>query len=712
MKLQDLTIAVLVAFLVTGVFALPHLDRMRGLSIDILFLFRQMMFTPSDEKLQSHTVVVAIDEETYRRAPFLDTPKTMWTPQIGRVLDNVISGGAKVVGFDVIFPTSVGKFVRGYDRPFLIALRKASRKGQIVLGKVQHQAKPIIPHRMQSFAVGHQKNIRTTNVFEDPDGIIRQVPLVLEGIVKSTGKTRPEPTLSLELVMRAVGVNKVTWKNGPVVIDGYTVPGSNNGRMTLNFSGNLNAIPTYSLADLHKCADSKHDSYFENHFKDKVVLVGVVLDVEDRKLTSKRLITGTEGSGAERCILPKLTGLYRKDLKRDSIPGVYIHATAINNMLDANALRKVPNLNGWLISILYTVIVTVVSLLLSPLLMSVLLFTTILTWSGVATYLFYGGLVIPLLDPITGAIVSFGIMLAYKFAVADRDKRFLRKSFEFYLSPSVIDQMVDGDKAPALGGETRDISILFSDIASFTSISESLEPEELVTFLNKYLTEMTNIVENRGGFVDKYIGDAIVGVFGAPLIDPKHAPNAVLAALECNSRLKEIQNEFKLPDEQLVAARIGVNSGHALVGNIGSKRRFNYTVIGDTVNLAARLEGANKAYNTDILISDNTKVMCDNKIVIREIDRIRVVGRTKPVVVFEPINLSIGDQNEKYLDLEAYAEGLEKYRAGQFKAATEIFSKLAEDGDKVARRMSDRAQTLLNNPPQDDWQGVTDLDSK
>ena len=121
MKLQDLTIAVFVAFLVTGVFALPQLDRMRGLSIDILFLFRQMMFTPSDEKLQSHVVVVAIDEETYRRAPFLDTPKTMWTPQIGRVLDNVISGGAKVVGFDVIFPTSVGKFIRGYDRPILIA---------------------------------------------------------------------------------------------------------------------------------------------------------------------------------------------------------------------------------------------------------------------------------------------------------------------------------------------------------------------------------------------------------------------------------------------------------------------------------------------------------------------------------------------------------------------------------------------------------------
>ena len=204
----------------------------------------------------------------------------------------------------------------------MIALRKASRKGQIVLGKVQHQAKPIIPHRKQSYAVGHQKNIRTTNVFEDPDGIIRQVPLVLEGIVKSTGKTRPEPTLSLELVRRVVGANKVTWKSAPIVIDGYTVPGSDNGRMTLNFPGNLNAIPTYSLADLHRCANSKNDSYFEKNFKDKVVLLGVVLDVEDRKLTSKRLITGKEGSSADRCILPKLTGLYRKDLKRDSIPGV------------------------------------------------------------------------------------------------------------------------------------------------------------------------------------------------------------------------------------------------------------------------------------------------------------------------------------------------------------------------------------------------------
>ena len=712
MKFRDVTIAALVAFLVTGVFAMPHLDRMRGLSIDILFMFRQIMFNAENGKHQPHTVVIAIDEETYRRPPFKDTPKTMWTPQIGKIINHVIDGGAKVIGFDVIFPTSVGKFIRRYDRPFLIALRKASRKGQVVLGKVQHQAKPIVPHRMQSYAVGHHKNIRTTNVFEDPDGIIRQVPLVLEGIVKSTGKIKPEPSLSLELVKRSKGKNKVVWEKGPVIVDGYTIPGSDNGRLTLNFAGNLDAIPTYSFADLHECAEAKENTYFKKNFKDKIVLIGVVLDVEDRKLTSNRFITGTEGKNAERCILPKLKGLYRKDLERDSIPGVYIHATAVNNMLNANALKKISSLNGWLISIIFTLVVTIVSLALSPVIMSAGLLAAIFAWCGVTTYFFYGDLVLPLLDPILGAVVSFGIMLAYKFAVSDRDKRFLRKSFEFYLAPSVIDQMVDGDKPPSLGGETRDISVLFSDIASFTSISESLAPEELVTFLNTYLTEMTNIVEKRGGFVDKYIGDAIVGVFGAPLADASHAENAVLAALECHSRLKDIQGEFELPHDQLVSARIGVNSGKALVGNIGSKRRFNYTVIGDTVNLAARLEGANKAYDTDVLISDECRQMCKDNVTFREVDRIRVVGRDKPVVIFQPFYPSDIQPKDPELDLVTYAEGLEMYREGAFETAVEVFSTLASQGDKVAKRMAARAQNLLNSPTQKDWQGVTDLDSK
>lgn len=712
MKLQGFITAFFVALIVTGVFAMPQFERMRGLSIDLLFLLRQTVFFSSTEKIQSHSVVVAIDEETYRRKPFQDTPKTMWTPQTGEIINKLVEGGAKVIGFDIIFPTSVGKYIRGYDRPLLIALKKASREGKVVLGKVQHQMNPILPHRMQRFAVGHHKNIRTTNVFEDPDGIIRKVPLIFQSINKKTGKTAPEPSLALELVKRVTGEENLNWKKGAISIDGSVVPGSSNGKLTLNFSNKLQDIPTYSFADLYRCAQEGKSSYFKENFRDKVVLFGVVLDVEDRKITSNRFITGPEEQNTARCSLPKLEGVFRKDIVRDAIPGVYIHATAVNNLLNGNALQAISPLNGWVVSIFFTVVISIISLMLSPIITSAILLTLTVAWAAFATIIFNGGLVLPLLDPLLGSLISFGIMLAYKFTVADKDKRFLRKSFQYYLSPSVIDQMVEGDEPPSLGGETRNISIFFSDIANFTSISEALSPLDLVTFLNTYLTEMTNIVEKHGGFVDKYIGDAIVGVFGAPLADPLHAEKAVNAALECQLRLKTIQNELSLPISGEVTARIGINSGEALVGNIGSNRRFNYTVIGDTVNLAARLEGANKAYKTDILISEETRKMCGDGIIFREVDQVRVVGRDKPVVIYEPFILN-GFQNRfPFLDFETYSQALKNYRDGNFTGALTSFSNLGQLGDKVAEQMASRTKHLLEDETIENWSGVTDLDAK
>ena len=323
----------------SGVIELRPFDWLGGLSIDVLFALRYAAFDNRYSPSESHSVVVAIDEETYRQPPFKDLPKVMWTRQIARVMNSVLEGGAHVVGYDVIFPTSVERFVSGFDRDFLVALHNASRQGQVVLAKVQHQAKPISPFPGYSFAVGHQKNIRSTNVFEDGDGVIRHLPLLFRSTDSASGE-RIDSSMALELATRVTGRNPEIGAHG-VSLNGYTVPGSTAATLLVNFQGGSGTIPTYSLADLFACAEQGRAEYFRKHFAGKVVFVGAVLDVEDRKLTSKRFMTGREGVNLpERCALPIMRDLYRTDVRRDTIPGVYIHATAVNNLLRRDALRE------------------------------------------------------------------------------------------------------------------------------------------------------------------------------------------------------------------------------------------------------------------------------------------------------------------------------------------------------------------------------------
>jgi adenylate cyclase len=307
--------------------------------------------------------------------------------------------------------------------------------------------------------------------------------------------------------------------------------------------------------------------------------------------------------------------------------------------------------------------------------------------------------------------VTFAFVVAYRFVIADRDKRLLRQSFALYLAPSVIDQLVEAEKPPVLGGETRDVTVLFSDIEGFTSISESLSPSELVALMNEYLTAMTDIVEAHSGFVDKYIGDAIVAVFGAPLADPDHALNAVRVALASQARLAVLNREAAAFKGHHLASRIGINTGQTLVGNIGSRRRFNYTVMGDVVNLASRLEGVNKQYGTRILASAMTVERTGSAIVWREIDCVRVKGRDQAVAIFEPIGESATTAPAVAESALNYGRALAAYRERRFDAAAEGFSGLA-DNDEPARIFLARARAYCNAAPPPEWDGITTLETK
>jgi len=293
-----------------------------------------------------------------------------------------------------------------------------------------------------------------------------------------------------------------------------------------------------------------------------------------------------------------------------------------------------------------------------------------------------------------------------------RERNQVRRAFSHYMAPSIVEELARRPDKLRLGGENRVVTLYRSDLAGFSKLSEELAPRELVLLMNEYLTAMTDIVMDHQGFIDKYVGDAIDGVFGAPAGDPEHALHAVKAALACRARLHAMNAAgLAVLCGRKLHQRIGLHTGVGIVGNIGSKRRFNYTVTGDSANLASRLEGANKFYGTTVLASEATVDLAGREIAWREIDTVRVVGRTGPVRVYEPMGLAVNLTEGQVSLMQVHAEGLRCWRSRDFAGACRSFERLAET-DPPARFFLQRCRHLLQEPPASDWDHIHALDSK
>ena len=708
-RFRDAVAVLAIAVVASALILAPPLDRFRGLSIDILTMLRWRLFGSMHKAPDSPTVVVALDEETYRTPPFAGTPAITWTSEIGQVVTVILAGGAKVVGFDIVFPTSIeqseipfadgtlGSRLRGFDRDFLRALALGARDGKVVLGEAQHRDFPILPSPAQRIAVGQTANIRSLNVYNDPDDVVRRIPLNV------TIDGNPQATMAVELAARALGVTATT-------ISGSRIPSQIPNTLALNFDGGADPIPTYSLADLRACVEKGDGDFFRRNFADKVVLIATVLDVEDRQVTSKRFATSPENPTGPRCALPAPPP--SAVFARDSTPGVYSHATAVNNLVRGDALVELGAVVRGAIAFAFAAIIAAATLTL-PLLAAVpaYLAAAVLWTFGAVLAFTYSPLALPLIEPLLAGIVSLGATTGFRFLVADKDRRFLRKSFGLYLAPSVIEKMVTANKPPALGGETRNVTIFFSDLAGFSSIAEVLAPPELVHFMNEYLSAMTDIIQEQGGFVDKYIGDAIVAMFGAPLDDPNHAKNAVSAALRCRERLHKLNREPAEWQRFTLRQRIGLNSGDALVGNIGSRHRFNYTVMGDTVNVASRLEGANKYFGTTIMAAKSTYDRAAARFAWRELDSIRVQGRDEPVSIYEPLARHGEETPEQNVVAAAYGHALACWRRRDFAGCIAALAPVAA-ADPPSAILLRRAKKFLAHPPAPDWDAVNTLEGK
>lgn len=301
-----------------------------------------------------------------------------------------------------------------------------------------------------------------------------------------------------------------------------------------------------------------------------------------------------------------------------------------------------------------------------------------------------------------------------KFLKEESQKRFIKSAFSQYLSPDVIENIVDNPSLLQLGGETREITSFFSDVAGFSTISEKLTAQQLTSLLNEYLTEMTNIVLENKGTVDKYEGDAIISFFGAPMSLENHAYSCCLTAVQMQKRLEVLREKWRSEGRDELYVRIGMNSGNAMVGNMGSTMRMDYTAMGDTINLASRLEGANKYYKTYTMISSRTYEMIKDAFEVRELDKIRVVGKNEPITVYELLDLKGQLPEDKKRIIDLYHEGLALFRQKEWKKAEVKFKEALkiDKADGPSTIFAERCKEFQKTPPGANWDGVYKLGGK
>jgi len=304
--------------------------------------------------------------------------------------------------------------------------------------------------------------------------------------------------------------------------------------------------------------------------------------------------------------------------------------------------------------------------------------------------------------PLSAFFLSVVAQEGLKVLVAERSVRELRKAFSSYVSPQLLEIIIRNPDRLKLGGEKRIVTVLFSDIRGFTSISERLNPEDLVNLLNEFLTPMTEVILRNGGMLDKYMGDAIMALFNAPVDMENHADRACASALEMVGILNRLNPEFRRKFGITLDVGIGINTGEAVVGNMGSRQRFDYTAIGDTVNLASRLEGLNKVYRTRIIVSENTKHSLRGRFLLRTLDLVVVKGRSEPVRIYELLEETPRNRSM----VEAFAKALTEYMAGRFESALILFEELSlRYGDETSRVFAGRCREMIENPPSD-WRGI------
>lgn len=520
------------------------------------------------------------------------------------------------------------------------------------------------------------------NMDPDPDGVLRW----LNSMLKFNGNLYANlslQTLSVywgRPIMARVADHGVT----SLMIGDYRIPTDEIGRIMVNYRGGPKTFPHISATDILQGNASAAD------LQDKIVIVGATAaGIYDLRVTPFAAV----------------------------FPGVEVHANLIDMALSGDFLFY-PAWAAYIDVLAILIMGGILGFLITRVRVMTGAASGILMAVGYVylTYYFltHSGIVFNIVYPVSVLLLVYVIVSAYRYFVEESEKRFIKSAFSTYVSPAVVDQLIQSPENLVLGGERREITAFFSDVAGFTSISEKLSPEALVELLNEFLTEMTDIIQAHNGTVDKFEGDAIIAMFGAPVPQADHSAAACAASIDMQQRLEVLREKWEKEKQLTIRMRIGLCSGPAVVGNMGSNKRFDYTMMGDTVNTAARLEGANKQYNTYVMISETTYEQVREIMVARELDAVNVVGKAVPIKIYELIGY-LGRVDALVMEiLSLYASGLEAYRRREWDAAEQFFHQVLtiSPDDGPSRVMINRCAAYRKNAPPDDWNGAFVLTSK
>lgn len=400
-----------------------------------------------------------------------------------------------------------------------------------------------------------------------------------------------------------------------------------------------------------------------------------------------------------------ITPFYSSSTKYSKMNGVEIHANVLNDLLTNQFYKYFSQGVFFVIMLVLTSMIGASSLFWSPLRTAVVglsalifeFFFSILMFNKAAS-------IVPMVYPTLVFLSCAGAGIGIRALTEGREKRFIRSVFTKYVPPTVVGRIIDDPSLLKLGGEERVVTSLFSDIASFTTISEKFSPTVLVSFLNEYLGEMNNVLFKYGATLDKYEGDAIIAFFNAPLDLDDHEMKAVLCAIEMQEAGRKVSKAWAKMVGREVVTRIGINTGQSVVGNMGSEGRFDYTAIGDTINLASRLEGANKFYGTLMLMSERVAIKLNSSVIKRPIDRVRVKGKSQPILLFEVIATEDRFRRDlKDTFLNPYLNAFESFEKREFERAFEIIEGVVKrfPDDRSSQLLMERCKRGVADPKMD-----------
>jgi len=395
-----------------------------------------------------------------------------------------------------------------------------------------------------------------------------------------------------------------------------------------------------------------------------------------------------------------------------AVPGVEIQANLLQTILTKNYLHEENKLLVILLALIFALLVALLLLRLHAWMVAVICACALLAYYFIVAALFSRGILADMIILPLCVLSSYVGNIIHLFIAERKQKREVVEAFSKYVAPEIVKELFKHPDKLKLGGEKRPITIFFSDVRGFTTISEKLTPELLVHLLNDYLSAMTDIIMASGGIVDKYIGDAIMAFWGAPLDQPDHAMRASEASLTMVEKLAQLREKWKKEGFPSIDIGIGMNTGDAVIGNMGSHQRFNYTCMGDNINLGSRLEGLTKEYAVQIIISESTRKLLPKVYIVRELDSVRVKGKYEPITIYELVGKQGHTLEKKISVIALFENALAKYRAQQFEAAKKLFEKAAALGDETSNIFSRRCDHFLKEKPPKDWDGVWVMKTK